>query len=512
MDIREEIKRETNPEILRQMAGWILEDNDRLRALNAEIEARKAREAQLQADFRDKLTVLRKVIFGTSSERRQKDVADRPRATDSSDLLVFAQSMLAPPKKEMALPLPEDSVEHDATGDQLVSLAADAGVAGTQGPDFEEIKGLFDESTEITVIERVYKKLRHRRKKYRYKPGRPNGGELIVTAPGPAKLIPGAGYSIDFAVQAAADKYLYHTPLSRQAREMDALGLKGVQEKTLYNLCYATAVHLVPMTEKIRQEIFNANLAVHVDETPWPINNSKEDDGYMWIASNQAGALYRFEPTRSGKIAEEILEGFCGAVVTDGFAGYNRLENIAGITLASCWAHARRKFFEIRENYPNECEPLLDWIDELFAIERAAQDFDGLAELRRTRAGPIIVALHARLLDLHVGARNQGGLHRAVEYCLKRWTGLTRFLANSKIPLSNNDAERALRGAVMGRKNFHGSRTINGADTAAIFYTVVESCKKVELDPKSFIAMAVRESASGRTPPTPLEYARATRQ
>jgi hypothetical protein len=82
VDIREEIKRETNPEILRQMAGWILEDNDRLRALNAEIQAQKAREAQLQADFRDKLTVLRKVIFGTSSERRQKDVADRPRATD----------------------------------------------------------------------------------------------------------------------------------------------------------------------------------------------------------------------------------------------------------------------------------------------------------------------------------------------------------------------------------------------------------------------------------------------
>jgi hypothetical protein len=134
-----------------------------------------------------------------------------------------------------------------------------------------------------------------------------------------------------------------------------------------------------------------------------------------------------------------------------------------------------------------------------------------MAEIR-SRAGPLAIGLHTRLLDLHVGARNQGALHRGVEYCLKRWSGLTAFLSDVKIPLSNNDAERALRGAVMGRKNFHGSRTINGADTAAIFYTIVESCKKVELDPKSFIAMAVHESASGRTPPTPLEYARATRQ
>ena len=100
-----------------------------------------------------------------------------------------------------------------------------------------------------------------------------------------------------------------------------------------------------------------------------------------------------------------------------------------------------------------------------------------------------------------------------MNYSMNYWDGLTKFLKDPKIPLTNNDAERAIRQSVMGRKNFYGSRSINGADVAATMYTVIESCKKVELDPKNYILMVVKMKAKdrGAKVPTPLQYAKQIR-
>ena len=106
-----------------------------------------------------------------------------------------------------------------------------------------------------------------------------------------------------------------------------------------------------------------------------------------------------------------------------------------------------------------------------------------------------------------VKARPGSGLCRGINYALKHWEGLTHFVKDERIPLTNNIAERTIRHSVVGRKNFYGSRTIDGADVAATLYTVIESCKRVELDPKDYILMAVEENLAGRTVPTPLEYA-----
>ena len=111
----------------------------------------------------------------------------------------------------------------------------------------------------------------------------------------------------------------------------------------------------------------------------------------------------------------------------------------------------------------------------------------------------------------HPNTRNESGPQGAIEYTLKLWPGLTKFTENPRIALSNNEAERTIRHAVMGRKNYYGSRTHNGADTAATFFTVVESCKKEELDPRTYMLYAATELAKGELPLTPLEYTRHTR-
>jgi transposase len=426
--------------------------------------------------------------------------------------LLHAASFAPPPAPEEAKTLSAETAVYEMPEAELMKEAADRGYAEATPSDWEEIRGLTDDSTEITITERTYKKIVHRRKKYRFRPSVGTEKEIIVTAPGPEKLLPGCTYSADFAVSVVMDKYGDHIPLERQRRRMESAGLGGIAVKTLYNLCAAVAVHHEGIAEKICQEIFAANRAIHADETPWHIfGSTKDSDGYLWIISNQAGAYYRFEPTRSGKVIVEMLKGYEGPVLSDGYAGYNRLGQVPKIIIANCWAHARRKFLDIRDNYPKECDEILLKIDELFAIERKARDWSELARLRAEESTPTINAIREWLFEHKSAHLPESGIRKAVDYTLKLWAGLTAFLTDTRIPLSNNDAERAIRHGVMGRKNYYGSKTIDGADTAATLYTIIESCKRVELDPRKYMRYVIGENHHARTPLTPLAYAKSIR-
>jgi len=116
------------------------------------------------------------------------------------------------------------------------------------------------------------------------------------------------------------------------------------------------------------------------------------------------------------------------------------------------------------------------------------------------------------LLEKYPEARSESKFKSAIEYTTKNWNELKLFLEDPEVPLTNNEAERTIRQAVMGRKNFYGSRSIDGADVTAIIYSVIESCKKVELDPRSYLLNTIRECANGKTPLTPFEYAKSLRQ
>lgn len=495
---------EEHPEVVRLMAKWMHEELIKTKKELKDLRAAKEAEKQVEL-FKDQLLIFRKMIFGRGSER----ISDRSRTEDQ--LLLHSHSLVPPIKEKQVEKLEEKFIEHGFTQEELKAESKTREIANPSADQWEEIPKFYDESTEVTVVERQYKLEKHRRKKWKLKSEFSPEKEVIITAPGPAKLIPGCTYSIDFAVSVVSDKYISHMPLERQTREMQSLGLKKIHTKTLYNLCMAAGVHLEPLAEKIRREILESGMCIHCDETPWPIQIKEQDDGYMWILANGTGSFYSFEPTRSGKVIERMVSEYKGPVLVDGYAGYNRLKAIDGITVAYCWAHARRKFTDIAENYPQEAEEILRIMGELFKIDRQAQTFAELEVLRREKSVKIIAEIKAWLEKPHEAARRGNHLQEAINYCVKHWAGLTLFLMDIRVPLTNNEAERTVRHAVMGRKNFYGSRTHNGADIAATLYTVIESCKKAEIDPRSFINQAVKLSARGEKVPTPLEYARLSR-
>lgn len=317
-------------------------------------------------------------------------------------------------------------------------------------------------------------------------------------------------YSTDFVVSVVADKYISHMPLERQTREMESLGLKGIKNSTLSRLSGLAAASLEPVQTEILSELKSSDLALHLDETPWGIQNKNEKDGYMWIVSNRYGSHYLFKPTRSGQVVQEFLSGYTGPVVTDGYGGYNVLEE-AGIPQAFCWAHARREFIKIEDHDPT-VKPILDDIDRLFEIERGATSFEDLLRLRNEKSRAVAEDLHQKLLKEHPKSRPGSQKRKAIEYLTKRWNGFTLFLRDQRIPLSNNEAERTIRHAVVGRKNYYGSGNHAGAETAATLFTIIESCKKNDLDPRTYLSMALHMVAEGKIPPTPRAHARAIRQ
>ena len=190
--------------------------------------------------------------------------------------------------------------------------------------------------------------------------------------------------------------------------------------------------------------------------------------------------------------------------------GYkSSLSKQRGVDLAFCWAHVRRKFTDIEKNYPDECSEVLDMIGELFHIEKLANNYEELEEFRLKKSKPLVSQLRNWLLEAQVQVRKESHLLKAINYTMNHWEGLTLFLNDRRIPLTNNEAERSIRHSVMGRKNFYGSRTINGADVAATLYTVIESCKKAQIEPRDYIKMAVKKrAAEEKGVPTPLKYAR----
>lgn len=511
---RKIIESETDPRILQALLADAVAHIEKQKVFINELQAAKLKKDQSAFELEERVKLLRRMMFGKSSERRL-EASDRPRDKSQTESLEFSQAAF--PAFEMrdektgkakGRDLEAIVIEFRATEEELALEAASRGVADASWID----TGLFDESFMVQIIERKYIKEIHRKFKYKLKTRTPNEleKEVIVTAAGQPSLLAGMSYTTEFVASVVSDKFISHMPLERQTREMESLGLKGIKNSTLSRMAALAAACLEPIAERIlNEDLLPSDLAIHLDETPWKIQNQHEKDGYMWIISNRYGAYYFFKPTRSGQVLREKLGAYSGPAVTDGFSGYSVLDEI-GIAQAFCWAHARREFLRIEGHDPS-VKPILDLIDQLFAIEREATSFTHLADLRREKSVAVAGKLKQLMFEEHPRSRSQSQKRKAIEYSLKRWEGLTRFLEDTRIPMSNNEAERTIRHAVVGRKNFYGSGSHTGAATAATLYTIIESAKKNDIDPRTFVLMCLRNVAEGRELETPLAYARRTR-
>ncbi len=193
-----------------------------------------------------------------------------------------------------------------------------------------------------------------------------------------------------------------------------------------------------------------------------------------------------------------VLGDYAGTVLCDDYAAYRALEKRGGLfTIANCWAHVRRKFVEVEDIEPGRCTEVLDLIGKLYEVERAIKDElpNERLRVRGDRSKPILLQIQKWALEQE--ALPGSPLRRAIEYMGGIWKGLGVFLDNPAVDLDNNRTERALRGVVLGRKNHYGSRSVRGAEVAALIYSLIESAKLARVDPSDYLQKATSAALSG---------------
>lgn len=445
------------------------------------------------AELEQQLAQRNQMLFGESSERRPK----KKRSDDKQP-----QRGHGPKKQNLR------EVE------QVIELGPAAGtVCEHCDKPVEEWPDQFEPSDEIDVIAREFVCKKIKRKKARCECHR-----TIVTAPAPPKLFPGARYSIDFAIMVVIAKYLDHLPLERQVRIMKREGL-DVDSQTLWDYVYAVARLLRPVHVQLLEYLLGKPV-LGVDETWWRLMGAEGKraggDGKRWqvwsLCSDDA-VYYQLEDTRGLRAAEKLLQNYHGIVMADGYGVYTALAKKSGrFELVHCWSHVRRKFLEAEEAFPEEAAFIVERIDALFHIDGlcpTGPPGDAMrAKLRAERSRPIVNEINRWVFT--VTALPRSSLRKAIDYMLGLWNGLTPFLDDARIPLSNNHTERSLRGPVVGRKNHYGSRSQRGTEAAAILYSLVESAKLAGVDPHAYLRVAILAALAEERIPLPHELAATT--
>jgi transposase len=493
-----EIASLNDPETLRQVAllqdrqiHRLLEENASLRAENATLKGEAPASAQQELSYLKELLAQREQeLFGRSSERRTGEAGQggskgsAPREKPQRGHGPTEQPRL--PIVEQVHELPEDGRRCPVCEGQL-----------------EELPGQSEDSDEVTVVEQSFVVRRHRRVKYRCR-----CNSVVVTAPVESRMIPGGRYSVEVAVKVAIDKYLDHMPLERQARAMGRQGL-AVTSQALWDQLDALARHLEPTYRALLAKVLSSPL-VFADETRWPLLDGGQSPFWAWGLSSADAAFYRITQHRSGTEAGELLGGYRGVVVADGWEVYGSVARAAPFTLVNCWAHVRRKFVEAERYAPAEAGFAIERIKELYLVEREVPDLPEQAtpedveqqlalrlKLRQEGSRPVVDNLRTWAFETLPTVLPRSGIGKAIKYMLSLWPGLTVFLGDPRAPLDNNPAERALRGIVLGRKNHYGSRSHRGIHVAAIFYSLLESAKLAGVSPGAYLLEAARGAIRG---------------
>ncbi len=348
--------------------------------------------------------------------------------------------------------------------------------------------------------------------------------ETITQPPAPFHVVPRGWAGPSFLATLLFEKYGQHQPLNRQAERFAREGVP-LSVSTLADQVGAACYALTPLYRLIEAHVLAAS-RLHGDDTTVPVMaRGKTDTARLWVyvrddrpfgGSDPPAALFHYSRDRRGEHPQTHLAGWSGILQADAYGGYGELykdgRTPAPVLEAGCYAHARRKFFELadivasarrksrggqsRMIYPIALEAV-QRLDALFEIERAINGRTAAERLatRQDLSAPLVAELHAWLTDRRAKLSRHHDLAKAINYMLRRWDAFTRFLEDGRICLTNNAAERALRCVPLGRKAWLFCGSDRGGQRAAILYTLIQTARLNDTDPQVWLADVLARTA-----------------
>lgn len=438
------------------------------------------------------LARLRRMHLGRSSERLQREIDQLELALEEAEAAsAAARPAAAPSRSPSAKParrplpdhLPRDEVVHEPASGCTCPRCGSA--LRPMGEDVAEC---------LEYVPASFRVIRHVRPKLSCR-----ACEAIVQAPAPSMPIergrPGPGLLAHVLVA----KYADHLPLYRQS---EIYAREGVDlcRSTLADWVGRSAALLQPLVDALGRHVM-AGATLHADDTPVPVlapGAGRTKTGRLWTyvrdergwAGEAAPAvLFRYTSDRRGEHPREHLGSFAGHLHADGYAGFDRLYGDR-IDEVACWAHVRRKFFDIHAaTGSGVAREALARIGALYGIEDEVRGLPPDARLvrRQARAGPLLDELKHWLEATLPKLSRRSDLAVACRYALSRWQALARYAGDGRLEIDNSAAERALRGVALGRKNWLFAGSDAGGHRAAAIYSLVETAKLGGRDPESYL-------------------------
>jgi transposase len=337
--------------------------------------------------------------------------------------------------------------------------------------------------------------------------------EKITQPPAPFHVIARGFAGPSLLAMILVDKYANHQPLNRQGEQFAREGVE-LSVSTMADHVGACTAVLLPLYELIKAHVFAAE-RIHGDDTTVPVlAKVKTRTGRLWTyvrddrpfgGADPPAAVFFYSPDRGGAHPEQHLAGYSGILQADAYGGFNALyepERKPGpITEAACWAHARRKLFELADvasKARNKTSAVISPIafaavqkfDAVFMLERSINGLspDERLAVRRKDIAPLVDDLIEWMKRERAKLSRHNDVAKAMDYMLKRIDAFTRFLADGRICLSNNAAERALRGIALGRKAWLFAGSDRGGERAAIMFTLIQTAKLNHVDPQAWLA------------------------
>ena len=479
----------------------------------AEARARESSKEAMIAHLQLAIAKMRRELYGQRSERRARlldqmefELADLV-ATASEDELAAERTAVAvgttvraftrkkPSRKPFPEHLPRERIV--VPGPTACTCCGSSRLAKL-GEDVTET---------LEVVPRQWKVLQYVREKFTCR-----ACEAISQAPAPFHVLPRGFAGPSLLAMVMFEKYGQHQPLNRQSERCRREGI-DLSLSTLADQVGGCAALLRPLYDLIRAHVL-AGSRVHGDDTTVPVlAKGRTITGRAWVyvrddrpfgGPEPPASVFHYSRDRTGEHPERHLDGYTGILQADAYAGFNRLYDTnrrpGPLIEAACWSHARRKFFELADIAAKArgkltvIAPLaleaVKRIDAIFAIEREINRIAAAQRLaiRQERSVPLVRDLEDWMRTERARLSRHADVAKAMDYMLKRWAAFSRFLDDGRICLTNNAAERALRGIALGRKAWLFAGSDRGGGRAALMYTLIQTARLNGVDPQAWLA------------------------
>jgi transposase len=336
----------------------------------------------------------------------------------------------------------------------------------------------------------------------------------VLTAPGPTRPFPKGLLGANWLAHLAVERFGNHMPYYRLEKKYENEGL-DLSRTVLCRSMIGMAERFAPVHAALGNEVVSSDVGF-ADETSAKVQKSNTGGpkkAWVWLYANKDGdCFFDYSESRGRDSPTRVLASFKGWLHDDGYCVYEVALDPARVVHVACWAHVRRKFDEASDSDSQLGKEAIEWIGKLYAIDHAAKErglsAEGLGALRRELA-PAILADFRQWLDVRATqVLPESPMGKAIRYAVGRWEALCRFVEDGRFELDNNRAERALRCIAVGRKNWMQFGNERGGETAAVFFSLVATCKARGIDPKVYLHDAMLRLAEGTDPRhlTPREW------